>query len=127
MDAKIVGERLKAIFKAKGLRQRELSAQTGIKQSSISEMINGKRNIMPLVEKVCELYGYSRDYIITGEEISRSDITAKNNIDDKGLSTEERVRLLDKLNELYEKHQNIISELQGIMKEITTINKLLIL
>jgi len=27
MDAKIVGERLKAIFKAKGLRQRELSAQ----------------------------------------------------------------------------------------------------
>jgi len=123
----VVGERLKEIFKEKGLRQRELSAQTGIKQSSISEMINGKRNIMPLVEKFCELYGFSRDYIITGEANNRRDIIAKNHISENGLSLDERKRLLDNLNRLYSKHQQIISELQSVMKEITTINKLLIL
>ena len=31
-------------------------------------MLSGKRNPLPLVEKICELYDVSRDYIVAGEE-----------------------------------------------------------
>lgn len=127
MDYIKIGKRLKSIFKEKGLRQMEISEKTGFQQSVISEMLNGKRNVLPLVEKVCSIYGYSRDYIITGEENNRCDIIAENHIGENGLSLDERKRLLDNLNELYNKHQQIVSKLQDVMKEITFINKLLIL
>lgn len=115
------------------MTQGELAAKTGFTQSVISEMISGKRNVMPLVEKLVELFQVSRDYIIAGEENNRSDIIIENNISENGLSKEERLRLLDKLNNLYEQHQSILKEAEmrlqeaeATMKEIIALNKLLI-
>lgn len=128
-----VGTRIKALLKSKKVTQLELAQKTGITQSIISEMLSGKRNPLPLVEKICELYDVSRDYIVAGEENKLSDIIANNNIGENGLSQEDKVRLLDKLEVLYERHQVIqqtisdaTKESGDVLKEIAAINKLLI-
>lgn len=73
------------------------------------------------------------DYFITGEENKLSDIIANNNIGKDGLSHSDKVRLLDKLESLYERHQEIMQTISSatkecgeILKEIASINKLLI-
>lgn len=133
MDRIAIGNRIKSLLKNKKMTQGELATKTGFTQSVISEMISGKRNVMPLVEKLVELFQVSRDYIIAGEENNLSDIIIENNISENGLSKEERLRLLDKLNDLYELHQTVIKETEvrlqkaeEIMKEIIAVNKLLI-
>lgn len=133
MDKNAVGMRIKAFLKSKKVTQLELSQKTGFTQSVISEITSGKRNPLPLVEKVCELYGVSRDYLITGEENKLSDIIANNKEVQNGLSHDDKVRLLDRLERLYERHQStlhVISEATkesgDILKEIAAINKLLV-
>lgn len=133
MDRIAVGMRIKALLKGKKVTQLDLAQKTGFTQSIISEMLSGKRNSLPLVEKVCEIYGVSRDYIITGEENKLSDIIANNNIGENGLSHEDKIRLLDKLESLYERHQVILQTISDatkeggeVLREIATINKLLI-
>lgn len=133
MDRIAIGNRIKSLLKNKKMTQGELAAKTGFTQSVISEMISGKRNVIPLVEKLVELFQVSRDYIIAGEENNRNDIIIENNISANGLSKEERLRLLDKLNDLYELHQTVLKETEArlqkaeeIMKEIVTVNKILI-
>lgn len=133
MDRIAIGNRIKSLLKNKKMTQGELAAKTGFTQSVISEMISGKRNVMPLVEKLVELFQVSRDYIIAGEENNRSDIIIENNISENGLSKEERLRLLEKLNNLYEQHQTILREAEArlqeaetTMKEIIAVNKILI-
>lgn len=133
MDRIAIGNRIKSLLKNKKMTQGELAARTGFTQSVISEMISGKRNVMPLVEKLVELFQVSRDYIIAGEENNRSDIIIENNISENGLSKEDRLRLLDKLNDLYELHQTVLKETEArlqkaeeIMKEIVAVNKILI-
>lgn len=73
------------------------------------------------------------DYFIKGEENKLSDIIANNNISENGLSHDDKVRLLDKLEILYERHQVILKTISDatkesgdILKEIAAINKLLI-
>ncbi len=73
------------------------------------------------------------DYFIKGEENKLSDIIANNNISENGLSQEDKVRLLDKLEVLYERHQVILQTISDatkesgdVLKEIAAINKLLI-
>lgn len=133
MDRVAIGNRIKSLLRNKKMTQGELAAKTGFTQSVISEMISGKRNVMPLVEKLVELFQVSRDYIIAGEENNRSDIIIENNISENGLSKEERLRLLDRLNDLYELHQAVLKETEArlqkaeeVMKEIAAINKILI-
>ena len=100
MDRNEVGMRIKSFLKSKKVTQLELSKMTGFTQSVISEIISGKRNPLPLVEKICELYGVSRDFLITGEENKLSDIIANNEEVRNGLSHDDKVRLLDKLESL---------------------------
>lgn len=128
-----MGSRIKSFLKSKKVTQLELSQKTGITQSVISEITSGKRNPLPLVEKLCELYGLSRDYLITGEENKLSDIIANNEEVRNGLSHDDKVRLLDRLESLYEKHQAILhtistatKESGDVLKEIATINRLLV-
>lgn len=73
------------------------------------------------------------DYFIKGEENKLSDIIANNNISENGLSHDDKVLLLDKLEILYERHQVILKTISDatkesgdILKEIAAINKLLI-
>lgn len=133
MDRNEVGMRIKSFLKSKKVTQLELSKMTGFTQSVISEITSGKRNPLPLVEKICELYGVSRDFLITGEENKLSDIIANNEEVRNGLSHDDKVRLLDKLESLYERHQVILKTISDatkesgeVLKEIAAINKLLI-
>ncbi len=128
MKSREAGDRLRNLLKEKKVTQTKLSEMTGIQQSVISEIMLGKRDISDLVEKVSVLFGWSRDYIIAGCANSISDIALEHGVKNKenGLTQEDRLRLTDKLNSLYERQQNIINELQSIMKEVVAVNKLLI-
>lgn len=125
---KKIGDRVKTLLKEKGVTQTALAQETGYSQSYISEMITGKKDILPLVEKLCELFNVSRDYIIAGNANTISDIAMEQGVKDtgNGLTQEDRLRLTEKLNSLYERQQDIINELQSIMKEVVSVNKLLI-
>ncbi len=131
-DAKI-GNRIKEYMKLNHITQSELSVMLGVNRTVLSEILSGKRNIMPVVEKMCSHFGLSRDYLIAGEENKLSDIVAGSNISENGLSHEDKVRLLDKLESLYERHQAILKTISDatkesgdVLKEIAAINKLLI-
>lgn len=133
MDKKNIGCRLKSFMKAQGLTQSSIAMQMGKTQSEISEMVSGRRRFEPLATYLCDKYGASMDYFITGEENKLSDIIANNNIGKDGLSHNDKVRLLDKLEYLYERHQEIMQTISSatkecgeILKEIASINKLLI-
>lgn len=128
MDNISIKNRVKMLLKEKGMTQISLAQETGYAQSYISEMISGKKDIHPLVEKLCELFDVSRDYIIAGSANTISDIAIEHGVKDtgNGLTKEDRLRLTDKLNSLYERQQSIINELQSIMKEVVSVNKLLI-
>lgn len=128
MDVISIEKRVKTILKEKGVTQKTLSRDTGFSQSYISEMITGKKDILPLVEKLCEMFNVSRDYIIAGSANTISDIAMEQGVRDNGngLTNEDRLRLTEKLNSLYERQQHIINEMQFVMKEIVAVNKLLI-
>lgn len=128
MKSKEVGDRLKGLLKEKKVTQAKLSEMIGMQQSVISEIMLGKRDISDLVEKVSVLFGWSRDYIIAGSANTIGDIALEHGVKDtgNGLTQEDRLRLTDKLNSLYERQQDIINELQSIMKEVVSVNKLLI-
>lgn len=128
-----VGNRIKDYLKTKHITQSELAVLLGVNRTVLSETLSGRRNIMPLVEKMCSHFGLSRDYLVAGEENKLSDIVANNNISENGLSHDDKVRLLDRLESLYEKHQAILhtistatKESGDVLKEIATINRLLV-
>lgn len=133
MNRKDIGSRLKSFIKSQGLTQSTLAMQMGKTQSEISEMISGRRRFEPLATYLCDKYGASMDYFITGEENKLSDIIANNEEVRNGLSHDDKVQLLDKLESLYERHQAILKTISDatkesgeVLKEIATINKLLI-
>lgn len=133
MNRKDIGYRLKSFIKSQGLTQSTIAMQMGKTQSEISEMISGRRRFEPLATYLCDKYGASMDYFITGEENKLSDIIANNEEVRNGLSHDDKVQLLDKLESLYERHQAILKTISDatkesgeVLKEIATINKLLI-
>jgi len=64
-----VGKKIRAIMVKKGLSQVDLAKTTGISQPVISEMIRGRRNILPLVDAFSEHFGYSREKLL-GEDVA---------------------------------------------------------
>ena len=126
MKDKNVGNRISKVLKDNGYSQRSFAVEVGISQSVVSDMIRGRREIDKLVNIVAERFGVSRDYLITGEESNRKDMIASDSISANGLSKEEKLRLINNLEELYRKHQQLLDDASQVMKEIATINKLLI-
>ena len=127
MKDEIVGNRISKVLKDNGYSQRSFSAEMGISQSVVSDMIRGRREIDKLVNLVAERFGVSRDYLITGEESNRKDMIASDSISANGLTTEEKLRLINNLEELYLKHQKLLDDASQVMKEIAAINKILII
>jgi len=126
MKSKDVGERIRIILKKKGLSQRQVEADAGINQSVLSDVIRGNRDYEKVVERLSSRYGWSRDFIVMGKgEIEQSNI-AKSNQNNNGLSKEEKLRLINNLQELYLKHQKLLDDASQVMKEIAAINKILI-
>ena len=127
MKDEIVGNRISKVLKDNGYSQRSFSAEMGISQSVVSDMIRGRREIDKLVNLVAEKFGVSRDYLITGEESNRKNMIASDSISANGLTTEDKIRLINNLEELYLKHQKLLDDASQVMKEIAAINKILII
>lgn len=126
MKSKEVGERIRLILKEKHLSQRQVEAETGVNQSVLSEVIRGNRDYEKVIERLSSHYGWSRDFIVMGKgNIEQSNI-ADSNHNDNGLSKEEKLRLINNLEELYRKHQQLLDDASQVMKEIAAINKILI-
>ena len=126
MKDEIVGNRISKVLKDNRYSQRSFSAEMGISQSVVSDMIRGRREIDKLVNLVAEKFGVSRDYLITGEESNRKNMIASDSISANGLTTEDKIRLINNLEELYLKHQKLLDDASQVMKEIAAINKILI-
>lgn len=127
MKDEIVGNRISKVLKDNGYSQRSFSAEIGISQSVVSDMIRGRREIDKLVNLVAERFGVSRDYLITGEESNRKNMIASDSISANGLTTEDKLRLINNLEDLYLKHQKLLDDASQVMKEIAAINKILII
>lgn len=121
MKSVIVGNRIRALMKENKLSQRAVEENTGINQSVLSEVINGRRDYERVVDKLCSAYGWSRDFIVTG----RNNIANSDN--NTSLSNEERQMLIKTLHELYCKHEDLIQQAGSVMKQIAAINKILII
>lgn len=121
MKSVIVGNRIRALMKENKLSQRAVEEYTGINQSVLSEVINGRRDYERVVDKLCSAYGWSRDFIVTG----RNNIANSDN--NTSLSNEERQILIKNLQELYCKHEDLIQQAGSVMKQIAAINKILII
>lgn len=76
-------EKIKKIRIEKGLTTYDLSEKTGIPQSTISKIENGKRKIeVETLEKIAEALGISPGYFFNKENTSKDDLTVRNhNID----------------------------------------------
>lgn len=121
-------KRIKDIMHEMSIGQKELSSRTGVVQSSISAMLNGKRSPMPLVNAISENMGINKEWLVNGVGLKyenskdiASDSTDIASCDN--LSMEEKVSLMKEMNALYKKHQSLLDEAQNIMKTIVEINK----
>ena len=122
-----IGERIAKILKDNRYSQRQFAEENGYTQSVISDILRGRREIDKLINIVAERFGVSRDYLITGNESNKMDFIASDSISANGLTKEEKLQLINNLEELYRKHQKILDEASQVMKEIAAINKLLII
>lgn len=121
-------ERIKDIMHEESLSQKELADKTNVVQSSISAILNGKRNPEPLVNAMSEKMGINKQWLVNGVGLKyeNSKIIAEDSKDIvscEGLSMENKVSLMKEMNALYEKHQSLLEEAQNIMKTIIEINK----
>ena len=127
MKDRVIGQRIAKILKDNRYSQRRFAEETGYKQSVISEILRGNREIDKLINLVAEKFGVSRDYLITGKESNKIDLIVNNSIPANGLTKDEKFKLVQSLEKLYSKHQKLLDDASDVMKEIATINKILIL
>lgn len=121
-------ERIKDVMHEELLSQKELAEKTGVVQSSISAILNGKRSPEPLVNAMSDKMGISKQWLVNGVGLKyeNSKIIAEDRKDIascENLSMEDKVSLMKEMNALYEKHQSLLEEAQNIMKTIIEINK----
>lgn len=123
LKRKATGERIASVMKEKGITQMRLSEMTGFTQSVISEMVNGKRNNMPLAQYIADNFGKSLDWLINGTETKMGTAIQQ---ETSSISRIDRIELSNKLSLLYATHQKLMEQAQDIFQEIVAINKLLI-
>ena len=91
MDKVEVGRRIKDFIKEKCMTQEELAKELGLKQSSISDMISGRRDTIRLAIDISEKYNIDRNILLgdnsNTNDIDQSEITKRINelITDSGL------------------------------------------
>ena len=101
-DGLTFGERLEDLYRSKGITQSQLANETGIKQSAISEYINGKNGgTVPrspdcaTVVALSKYFSVSTDYLLglTTTKTTNENVRSVCNI--TGLSEENVIRLID--------------------------------
>jgi len=63
MDKNEVSKNIKALLTSRNLNQKGLAKMVGFSDSMISEMLSGKKNVMPLAEKVADVFDVSLDWL----------------------------------------------------------------
>ena len=129
-DQEIIN-RIQEVMKEKGLTtQTEMEAALGKSQSTISAVFKLKRSALPIINALNEKYQISKQWLLSGTGMKylltedKSNSIKSNNLQ---MTNDERVELIRQLNDLYTRHQSIMSEEQEIMKSIVEINKKLLL
>lgn len=125
MDKKEVGVRIKAFMKEKGLTQTKVADMLGIKQSSVSDMISGRRDTVRLALGLAKYYSLSSDIFLGSNNKYVQNIAERDIIN--SLNVDERQNLINNLHDLYKKHEDLLNEACSVMKQIATINKILII
>ncbi len=125
MDKKEVGVRIKAFMKEKGLTQTKVADMLGIKQSSVSDMISGRRDTVRLALGLANYYSLSSDIFLGSNNKYVQNIAERDIIN--SLNVDERQNLINNLHDLYKKHEDLLNEACSVMKQIATINKILII
>lgn len=74
--------KLKRLMYEKGMTCSELSKRTGIANTTLAALINGKTDKIDIVKvrKICEVFGCSMDYLVNDDIWNEKDVT--NIIDD---------------------------------------------
>lgn len=125
MDKKEVGVRIKAFMKEKGLTQTKVADMLGIKQSSVSDMISGRRDTVRLALDLANYYSLSSDIFLGSNNKYVQNMAERDIIN--SLNVDERKNLINNLHDLYKKHEDLLNEACSVMKQIATINKILII
>jgi len=118
-------ERIKEVMKETVSGQKELMEKTGVAQSTISAILNGKRQPTPLIDAMCETFGINREWLMSGigfKYKESKDITKCDNI-----VISDRVSVLREINALYQRHQSLLAEAGEVMKTIVELNKRVLL
>ena len=66
-----LGQRLKKVLDDRGMMQKELAAETGINEMTISRYIHGGRIIsVPILIEICKVLNISADYLLGLDEVT---------------------------------------------------------
>lgn len=126
---KEICQRIEEVMREKGITKSELAVQVSIAQPTVSAVLNLKRSPMALINKMCEKYGLNKTWLLTGGGSKYNTNSTPLNIDitSNKLSLEERARILNDVNQLYKRHQDLLAEASDIMLQIVELNKKLLL
>lgn len=94
------GERLEDLYRSKGITQSQLAEETGIKQSAISEYVNGKNGVSRAPDcatliALAKYFSVSTDYLLglTTTRTTNQSVRAVCNL--TGISEKNVIRLID--------------------------------
>ena len=114
-DPRII-ERINEIMNERQLTQKTLEGDTGISQSSISQMFSLSRSALPLIECITKVYGVNRNWMLTG----RGDkylVTSNGSGRHGELTDGERLVLIQELNTLQLRQQELMNETCSMLNE----------
>lgn len=120
-DKRII-ERINEVMLGRGLTQTSLESDTGITQSTISQILSLHRSALPLIEAMSKTYGINREWLLTGlgEKYGLSPLGRSSRHGE--LSDGERLLLVKELNTLQLRHQDLMNESSKIMESVLKVN-----
>lgn len=120
-DKRII-ERINEIMQERGLTQTALESDTGITQSTISQILSLHRGALPLIEAMSKVYGINREWLLTGLGEKYGLIPLGRSSRHGELSEGERLLLVKELNMLQLRHQDLMNESSKIMESVLKVN-----
>ena len=125
-----IKNRIEEIMQEKGLNGKQLAEAVSIDQSTVSAVLGLKRSPMSLLDKISSTYGINKTWLLTGrgtKYIANDLMIDKSIADVNNLSIEERAKMVNDINQLYKRHQDLLAEASAVMKQIVELNKSLLL
>jgi transcriptional regulator with XRE-family HTH domain len=89
-----IGERVRALRKARGLTQPQLASEVGIDQSTVSDIERGKGFSAEILMRLCDALETTAEYIMRGNTHTASPNLKRAQAVVKTLTDEERIDLL---------------------------------